>query len=164
MWMRVVVLIVVRVILGTNCMDRSRSSRGASLGLDLPGINDGSEPRGGGWMTRASFVIAASLCAAVAMPQTAAAAGSYGAVVEKGFRGCATAPESAVVICFQSPSVSSQSKGRFLQAWRAVDFCLAPWNTEPATWYVRAVSVRNEGLPANRPVLTYLRERRPRCA
>ena len=82
--------------------------------------------------------------------------GQSGAVVEKGFRDCATAPESAVVICFQSPSVTYQSRGMFLQAWRAADVDFARWDSEPATLFVREVSVATESLPPSRRVLTYM--------
>jgi hypothetical protein len=107
-------------------------------------------------MTTGPVVFAAVLCAVVGMPPTASDAGSYGAVVEKGFRDCATAPESAVVICFQSPSVTYQSRGMFLQAWRAADVDFARWDSEPATLFVREVSVATESLPPSRRVLTYM--------
>ena len=101
------------------------------------------------------------------MPQTASAAGSYGAVVEKGVRGCTTDPQSGVVICFQSPSVDALSRRMFLQVWRAADFSPARWDAGPATLFVRAVSVSAESPPASRPVFTYLASAdlvRPRLA
>ena len=161
MWTWAAVLVgVVTVILVAEWMDRSRGSPGASRSRGLPG-NDGGPASGrGARMARESVVIAAVLGAVVGMPQTASAAGSYGAVVEKGFRGCTTAPQSGVVICFRSPSVNSQSRDMFLQVWRAADFHPAPWDTGPATLFVRAVSVSAESptasAPASRPVLTYL--------
>ena len=97
-------------------------------------------------------VVVALLCAVVGMPQVSSAAGSYGAVVEKGFRGCTIAPESGVVICFQSLTVNSRSRGMFLQASRAADLSLARWDTGPATLFVRAFSVSADRPPSH----TYL--------
>lgn len=107
-------------------------------------------------MTRGAVVIAVLLCAVVGMPQTTSAAGSYGAIVEKGVRGCATDRESGVVICFESPSVNAQSRGMFLQAWRASHLYLARWDTGPVTLRVRTVSVSAQSPPGSRPVLTYI--------
>src|SRR6478735_8887690 len=107
-------------------------------------------------MNRASVVVVGLLCAVLGMPQTTSAAGSYGAVVEKGVRGCTTDPASRVVICFESPSVNSQSRGMFLQAWRAAHVYLARWDTGPPTLRVRAVTVTAASSPTSRPGLTYL--------
>ena len=157
MWMWVVVfVVVVTVILVAEWMDRSRGSPGASHRPDPPGVNGVRASGKRARMLKESVVIAALLCAVVGMPQTASAAGSYGAVVEKGVRGCTTDPQSGVVICFQSPSVNSQSRGMFLQVWRAADFYPARWDTGSATLFVRAVSVSAESPPSSRPVLTYL--------
>jgi hypothetical protein len=131
MWMWVVVLVIAVVVLAA-------SGRGARMGRD-------------------PVVVAALLVAVVGAPQTASAAGSYGAIVEKGMRGCTTDPESGVVICFESPSVDSPSRGTFLQAWRAADVSFPPWDDVPAALFVRAVSVSAQGTPAGRPVFTYAR-------
>ena len=106
-------------------------------------------------MQTKAVVLAARLCAVVGMPQTAAAAGSYGAVVEQGVRGCTTAPGSDLLICFDSPSVSSQSQGLFLQAWRSAHLYVAGWDSGPAMLRVRDVSASAQGPPASPPALTY---------
>ena len=107
-------------------------------------------------MNRALVVVVVLSCAALGMPQASSAAGSYGAVVEKGVRDCATEWESGVVICFESPSANYLPHGAFLKAWHAAHFYLARSDTSPATVRVRAVSVSVKGLPGGRPVLTYL--------
>ena len=107
-------------------------------------------------MNRASVVVVGVVCAVLAVPQTASAAGSYGAVVEKGVRGCTTESESRVVICFQSPGVDSRSRGIFLQAWHATHHYLARWDSGPATLRVRAMVAVPGSQPASRPVATYL--------
>ena len=107
-------------------------------------------------MNRTSVVMALLCAAVLGFPPTASAAGSYGAVVEKGVRDCTTDWDSGVVICFESPSVNSHSRDMFLQAWRTAHFHLARWDTGPATLRVRTVSVTAASLSGGRPVLTYL--------
>src|SRR6476620_5987910 len=145
--------------------DRHPTSPGLTMDGAHAGANTGStspsdeRPSGGGpRMNRASVVVVGLLCAVLGMPQTTSAAGSYGAVVEKRVRGCTTDPASRVVICFESPSVNSQSRGVFLQAWRAAHVYLARWDTGPPTLRVRAVSVTVTAAssPTSRPGLTYL--------
>ena len=85
MWTWEAVSVVVgAVILVAEWMDRSRGSPGASRSPGPPGNDRGWASGGGTRMKRESVVIAAMLCAVAGMPQTASAAGSYGAVVEKG--------------------------------------------------------------------------------
>jgi hypothetical protein len=103
-------------------------------------------------MNRASVVVLGVLCAVLGMPQTASAAGSYGAVVEKGVRGCTRESESRVVICFQSPGVNSRSRSIFLQAWHSTNHYLARWDSGPATLRVRTVVA----VQGSRPVGTYV--------
>ena len=129
---------------------------GRTVDSSLPKSEVGRGPAGVARMRRLSLVIVALVGAVVGMPQTTSAAGSYGAVVEKGFRGCATDPASGVVICFESPSVSSQSRNAFLQAWRAAHFHPTRSDAGAATLFVRTVSVTAEGPQASRPVLTYV--------
>lgn len=107
-------------------------------------------------MNRASVAVVALLCAVVGMPQSASAAGSYGAVVEKGVRGCTDNPVSRIVVCFESPTVNSPSRGMLLPTWRAAHFYLGPWDTGPVTLRVRAVSKTTTLPSGSRPVLTYL--------
>jgi hypothetical protein len=107
-------------------------------------------------MNRVSVVVVALVCSVLGMPQTTSAAGSYGAVVEKGVRDCTTDRESGVVVCFESHSVSSQSRDLFLQAWRSAHVSLARWDTWPAMLRVRAVSATAASPPSGRQVLTYL--------
>lgn len=153
MWMWAVVLVVVVTVpVVAKRMDRRRGSHGASRTPGFPGTRGGRASGVGARIKRQLVVVAALLCAVVGMPQMSSAAGSYGAVVEKGFRGCTTAPESGVVICFQSPTVNSRSGGMFLQAWRAADLYLARWDSGPATMFVRAVIVSADSPPA----LTYV--------
>ena len=146
MWIVTVVLAVVvtAVVVG-------RTVEGS-----LPKSEVGRGPAGAARMRRLSLVIVALVGAVVGMPQTTSAAGSYGAVVEKGFRGCATDPASGVVICFESPGVSSQSRSAFLQAWRAAHFHPTRSDAGPATLFVRTVSVTAESPQASRPVVTYV--------
>ena len=106
-------------------------------------------------MNRTSGVLAL-LCAVLGMPQTTSAAGSYGAVVERGVRDCTTDTESGVVICFESRSVNSQSRDMVLEMWRTAHLYLARWDNGPAMLRVRAMSVTDAGPPGERPVLTYL--------
>jgi hypothetical protein len=101
-------------------------------------------------------VIAALLGAVLGMPQTASAAGSYGAVVEKGMRGCTTDPQSETVICFESPGVSLRSRDLFLEAWRAAHVSPTRRVAGPATLYVLTSCVRAERPPAAGAVPTYL--------
>ena len=156
MWMwSAVFLVKVTVNVVFKAMHASRGTPGSSRSLEAPGIRDGRAAGGSARMKRDAVVIAALMCVVVGMPQTAAAAGSYGAVVEKGVRGCTAAPGSDLVICFASPSVNSQSQGLFLQAWRSAHLYVARWDTGPAMLRVRDVSVSAQGLPASPPALTY---------
>jgi hypothetical protein len=107
-------------------------------------------------MNRTSVVMALMCAAALGFPPTTSAAGSYGAVVEKGIRDCAIDRDSGVVICFESPSVNSQSRGLFLQAWRTAHLYLARWDTGPAMLRVRTMSVSAVISPRDRRVITYL--------
>jgi len=106
-------------------------------------------------MNRASVVVVGVLCAVLGMPQTASAAGSYGAVVEKGVRGCTTESESRVVICFESPGVNSRSRSMFLQAWHATHHYLPRWDSGPATMRVRTMVAVPGSQPVNRQVAAY---------
>jgi hypothetical protein len=107
-------------------------------------------------MKRASVVVVFLLWAVLGTPPTAFASGSYGAVVEKGVRDCTTDRGSGVVICFESPSVNSQSRGMFLQAWRTAHLYLARWDTGPAMLRVRTMSASAAISPLGRRVITYL--------
>jgi hypothetical protein len=107
-------------------------------------------------MNRTSVVMALMCAAALGFPPTTSAAGSYGAVVEKGVRDCTVDRDSGVVICFESPSVNSQSRGLFLQAWRTAHLHLARWDTGPAMLRVRTMSVSAAISPRDRRVITYL--------
>jgi hypothetical protein len=107
-------------------------------------------------MNRTSVVMALSCAAVLGFPPTTSAAGSYGAVVERGVRDCTTDLDSRVVICFESPSVNSQSRGMFLQAWRTAHLYLARWDTGPAMLRVRTMSVSAAISPRDRRVITYL--------
>lgn len=141
MWMVTVVLaVLVTVVLGANGTGRGRGSRGASRGCGSTRSKGGRGSTSGAWIKSQSLVMVALLCAVVALPQTTSAAGSYGAIVEKGFRDCLTDSRTGVVICFQSPTVNAQSRRVFLQAWRAAPVHLAGSDSGPATLFVRAVS------------------------
>ena len=107
-------------------------------------------------MNRTSVVMALLCAAVLGFPPTASAAGSYGAVVEKGVRDCTTDWDSGVVICFESPTVDSPSRGMFLQAWRTAHPHLARWDTGPAMLRVRTMSASAAIPPGGRRVLTYL--------
>jgi hypothetical protein len=107
-------------------------------------------------MKRASVVVAILLCAVFGIPPTAFAAGSYGAVVEKGVRGCTADKQTGVVICFQAPGVNVQSRGVFLEVWPAASPYFR-WGRPPtATLRVLSVSVTVVTPPAGQPVTTYL--------
>ena len=107
-------------------------------------------------MKRASVVVGALVCAVFGVPPTAFAAGSYGAVVEKGLRGCTTDNETGIVICFEAPSVNAQSRGVFLEVWPAASPYFG-WGHPPTTTLrVRSVSVTDATSPAGKPVITYL--------
>lgn len=107
-------------------------------------------------MNRGLIVLAALSCAAIAVPQTAAAAGSYGAVMEKGVRGCTADQDSRLVLCFESPSVNQESRAMFLQGWPAAHLSLARWDTAAATLRIRSVSVLAPRVTTSGPVLSYL--------
>jgi hypothetical protein len=107
-------------------------------------------------MKRASVVVVFLLWAVLGTPPTAFASGSYGAVVEKGVRGCATDDLTGIVICFEAPSVNPESRGVFLQVWRAASPYLGWGHTLPATMRVRSVFVTAGASQAGRPVVTYV--------
>jgi hypothetical protein len=91
-------------------------------------------------MTRATVVVAVLLSSVFWTPPTAQASGNYGAVVEKGLRGCTTDHESRIVICFEAPGVDAQSRRVFLQVWPAASPAYGRGGTT-ATMRVRSVSV-----------------------
>lgn len=107
-------------------------------------------------MKRASVFVVVLLCAAFGIPPMAFAAGSYGAVVEKGVRGCTTDNDTGIVICFEAPSVNAQSRGVFLEVWPAASPYFGWGHPPTATLRVRSVSVTVATPPAGRPVITYL--------
>jgi len=107
-------------------------------------------------MKRAAVVVILLLCAVFGIPPTAFASGSYGAVVEKGVRGCATDDLTGIVICFESPSVNLRSRGVFLQLWRAASPYFDWGHTNTATMRVRSVSVTAGTPQAGSPVVTYV--------
>ena len=107
-------------------------------------------------MKRASVVVVFLLWAVFGTPPTAFASGSYGAVVEKGVRGCATDDLTGIVICFEAPSVNPESRGVFLQVWRAASPYLGWGHTNTATMRVRSVSGTAGTPQAGRPVVTYV--------
>lgn len=107
-------------------------------------------------MKRASVVVVVLLCSVLGTPPTAHAAGSYGAVVEKGMRGCTTDHETGIVMCFEAPSVNPESREVFLQVWPAAIPYVARGGTTAATMWVRSVVVA-AGIPrAGRSDITYL--------
>ena len=106
-------------------------------------------------MKRAWVVVIVVLCAVLGIPPSAFASGSYGAVVEKGVRGCATDDLTGIVICFESPSVNLKSRGVFLQVWRAASPYFGWAHTNTATMRVRSVSVTAGTAQAGRSVVTY---------
>ncbi|MEO7423166.1 MAG: hypothetical protein ABIU87_12325 [Ornithinibacter sp.] len=106
-------------------------------------------------MKRASVAVVVVLCAVFGIPPTAFAAGSYGAVVEKGVRGCTADDQTGIVICFEAPSVNPRSQGVFLQVWQAVSPYLQWRTTDTATLRVRSVSVGAGTPQEGRPVTTY---------
>ena len=107
-------------------------------------------------MKRAWVVVIVVLCAVLGIPPSAFASGSYGAVVEKGVRGCTTDDLTGIVICFESPSVNPKSRGVFLQVWRAASPYFDWGHTNTATMRVRSVSVTAGTPQAGRPVVTYV--------
>ena len=157
MWLVTVVLVVlVTVALVAKGMGRPRVFQGASRSCGPPRVKGGRGSAADARMKRQSVVTVALLCAVVGMPQTTSAAGNYGAIVEKGVRGCVTDPRSGVVICFESPTVNSQSRSAFLQAWRSVHLHPVRSDAGPTTLFVRTVSVGAASTQDSRPVLTYL--------
>jgi len=157
MWNVIVVLaVLVAVVLGAKGTARGGGAPGASRGSEPTRIDGARGSSAGARMKRQSVVMVALLCAVVTLPQTTSAAGSYGAIVEKGFRGCLTDSRSGVVICFQSPTVNSQARGVFLQAWRSAPVHLAGSGSGPTTLFVRAVSARASSPQDGPPVVTYL--------
>jgi hypothetical protein len=107
-------------------------------------------------MKRASVVVVVLLFAVFWTLPTAHASGSYGAVVEKGMRGCTTDHETGIVICFESPSVSPQSRVAFLDVWPAAVPYLGWGATTAATMRVRSVSVTAGPPHAGRPAISYV--------
>lgn len=120
---------------------------------ESPGTTGGRATRERVRMTVGRVVLVAVLCAVVGMPQTASAGGSYGAVVEKGLRGCTTDPTAGTVICFESPTVSPLSRLLFLKSWRAAHFDFPAWGARPTTMSVRTVAVGSAASPGGRPPL-----------
>ena len=106
-------------------------------------------------MKRASVVVSVLLCAVFGIPPTAFASGSYGAVVEKGVRGCTTDDLTGIVICFESPSVDLKSRGVFLEVWQAASPSFGWGHTNTATMRVRSMFVTAGTSPSGRPVVTY---------
>ncbi len=106
-------------------------------------------------MKRASVVVSVLLCAVFGIPPTAFASGSYGAVVEKGVRGCTTDDLTRIVICFESPSLNLKSRGVFLQVWQAASPSFGWGHTNTATMRVRSMFVTAGTPPAGRPEVTY---------
>ena len=107
-------------------------------------------------MKRASVVVVVLLSSVFCGLPTAHASGSYGAVVEKGMRGCTTDHETRIVICFEAPSVNAQSRGLFLDVWPAAGSSFGRGGTTSATMRVRSVSVTAGTPRAGRPVTTYV--------
>lgn len=107
-------------------------------------------------MKRAPVVVVVVLCAVFGVPPTASAAGSYGAVVEKGVRGCTAEDQAGIVICFDAPGVNRRSQGVFLQVWRGAGPYLGLRPTDTAMLRVRSMSVA-AGIPEEgRTVITYV--------
>jgi len=107
-------------------------------------------------MRTATVLVGVLSCAVLAIPQTASAAGNYGAVVERGVRDCRTAPGGGRVICFEAPSVSPESRDLFLQAWRAAPFTVARGDVGAPMLRVRAVSLPTARAPFGTATPTYL--------
>ncbi|GAA4412907.1 hypothetical protein GCM10023168_35290 [Fodinibacter luteus] len=107
-------------------------------------------------MKRASVVVVALVCAVFGLPPAAFAAGSYGAVVERGLRGCTTDDETGIVICFEAPSVNAESRDVFLEVWPAATAYFGWGRPATATMRVRSVSVTVATPRAGRTVMTYL--------
>lgn len=106
-------------------------------------------------MKRASFVVALLGCVFCALP-TAHASGSYGAVVEKGVRGCTTDHETGIVICFESPTVNARSRGVFLQVWPAASHHFRSGDGATVMLRVRSLSAERAGTPvAGQQVISY---------
>ena len=108
-------------------------------------------------MKRASVVVVLLVCSVLWTPPTAHASGSYGAVVEKGLRGCITDDsEPGIVVCFEAPSVTPEARALFLQAWPAASPYFAWGATTTATMRVRSVVMTGRTPSAGRSVITYV--------
>lgn len=107
-------------------------------------------------MKRASVFVVVLLCSVLGTPPTAHAAGSYGAVVEKGMRGCITDTEPGIVICFEAPSVNPESRAVFLHVWPAASPYFDWGGATTATMRVRSVVVAGGAPQATRSEITYL--------
>ncbi|HSF99067.1 MAG TPA: hypothetical protein VLA55_10280, partial [Ornithinibacter sp.] len=107
-------------------------------------------------MKRASVVVVVLLLSVFWTLPTADASGSYGAVVEKGVRGCTTDHETGIVICFESPSVNSESRRVFLRLWPAASPHVGWGDAAAAMMRVRSVSVTVGPPDAGRPVIAYV--------
>lgn len=107
-------------------------------------------------MKRASIVLVVVSFAIFATPPTARASGTYGAVVEKGVRGCTTDDELGIVICFAAPSVNQQSRSAFLQVWSAARSYFRWDRTDAAMLRVRSVSPAVGTPPVGAPAVTFV--------
>lgn len=107
-------------------------------------------------MKRARVVLLVVACAACGLTPTASASGSYGAVVEKGVRGCTADGGTAIVICFEAPSVNARSRSVFLRAWPAASPYFGWGRASSAMLLVRSVSVTDQTPRAGTPVATYV--------
>ena len=107
-------------------------------------------------MKRAAVVVVVLVCSVLGTPPMAHAAGSYGAVVEKGIRGCITDNELGIVICFEAPSVNPESRAVFLHVWPAASTYFGWVGTTTATMRVRSVVVAGGTPQAGRSEITYL--------
>lgn len=107
-------------------------------------------------MKRASVVVLLLLCSVLWAPATAHASGSYGAVVEKGLRGCISDDETGIVVCFEAPSVNPESRAVFLQAWPAASPSFVWGATTTATLRVRSVVMTVRNPPEGESVITYV--------
>ena len=107
-------------------------------------------------MKRASVVVVVLLSSVFCALPTAHASGSYGAVVEKGMRGCTTDHETPIVICFEAPGVNAQSRGLFLDVWPTAGSSFGPGGSTSATMRVRSVSVQAGTPQAGRPMISYV--------
>ena len=105
---------------------------------------------------RRTSALVSLLCSVLWTPSTAHASGSYGAVVEKGLRGCISDNGTGIVVCFEAPSVNPESRALFLQAWPAASPFFVRGATTTETLRVRSVVMTARTPPAGESEVTYV--------